>query len=564
MDSLSVLVGGKAGDGIAEAGRMLAYVLNQLGYSLYEHIDSPSLIRGGHNFVIVRADSRRIGAHRDHINILIALNRETVDRHSWRLEEGAVVVYDTEAIDGDDLPRGALRTAIPIGAILREEGALPVMRNSVILGAFCRAVAIPWEALEEVVIRHQPKATELNLRVARRGYDQAGERLTLRPQHGRPRPIMAGLEAVGLGLVEAGLRAYTAYPMTPSSGLLHFLAEHAPRFRLKVYQPEGEIAVMLMALGHAFAGERVAVGTSGGGFSLMVEGLSLTGQAELPVVVVLGQRAGPSTGLPTYTAQSDLDFAISAGQGEFPRAVVAPADAEQAYAWSTLSLDLAWRYQVPVIVLGDRTLNDNTRSFYDEEVPTLPRMKETDWDGAPMDEEVDQAYKRYLITDDGISPLAFPGRSGAVVKGNSYAHDEWGVTTEDPDMTRRMQEKWLRKGAAMARELEGLPTVNVYGDPRATAAVVTWGSPTGALREIGELAGIRVVQPVVLWPFPTRRLTEALVGCGLVAVAEVNATGQWANLMERHGFRVDARINRYDGRPWSVGELRRRVEEVLA
>jgi len=543
---------------------MVGYVLNQLGYSVYQHIDSPSLIRGGHNFVSVRADSRRIGAHRDQMDVLVALNQETMDRHSWRLKEGAVVVYDGEAIDGDDLPPGALGVAIPIGDILREEGALPVMRNSVVLGAFCKTVAVPWSVLEEIIVRHQPKATDLNLKVARRGYDQAVERATLDSHGSRPRPLMAGLEAVGLGLVEAGLRAYVAYPMTPSSGLLHFLAGQAPRFQLKVYQPEGEIAVMLMALGHAFAGERVAVGTSGGGFSLMVEGLSLAGQTELPIVVVLGQRTGPSTGLPTYTAQSDLDFAVSAGQGEFPRVVIAPADVEQAYAWSKLGLDLAWRYQVPVFVLGDRTLDDNVCSFSDAEVPVLPRMAEVDWDGVPTGDDPDQAYQRYLITDDGISPLAFPGRSGAVVKGNSYTHDEWGITTEDPGTTGRMQEKWLRKGAAMERELDSLPLVNVYGDPEASSAVVTWGSPTGALREIGELMGVRIVQPVVLWPFPQRQLAAVLGGCERVAVAEVNATGQLANQMERYGLPVNARINRYDGRPWSVGELQRRVEEVFA
>ena len=566
MDSFSVLIGGRAGDGIAEAGRMIALVLNQLGYHLYQHVDSPSLIRGGHTFVIVRAHRRRISAHRDHLNVLIALNEETVKRHEWRLKDEPVVVYDSEAIAAPSLPSRArpLRTGVPIAAIIREEGGLPVMRNTVILGAFCKALAIPWAVLEEVITRHQSKATELNLKVARRGYDLAAEQLLIHLPGGVPRPILTGLQAMGLGLIAGGLQAYAGYPMTPSSGLLHFLAEQAPGLGLKVYQPEGEIAVMLMALGHAYAGERVAVGTSGGGFSLMVEGLSLAGQAELPIVISLGQRTGPSTGLPTYTAQSDLDFAISAGQGEFPRAVIAPGDVEQAYAWSTLALDLAWRYQLPVIVLGDRTLNDNAQSFVAEEAPRLPRLSQVEWDGTAIDPRPDLGYKRYSLTDDGISPLAFAGREGAVVKVNSYTHDEWGATTEDPVTTARMQEKWLRKGRAMAQELDGLPLVNVYGDAGATEAVVTWGSPTGALREIGELAGVRVVQPVVLWPPPVRQLRDALSGAHRVAVAEVNATGQLANLLERHGLRVDTRINRYDGRPWAVGELHRRIQEVLA
>lgn len=566
MDSFSVLVGGKAGDGIAEAGRMIAQVLNRLGYFLYQHVDSPSLIRGGHTFVLVRAARRRISAPRAEVSVLIALNRETITRHDWRLEDQGVVLYDSGLIDAGTLPPRAHSASlgIPLELILDEEGGLPVMRNTVILGAFCKALAIPWALVEETIVAHQPKVTELNVKVARRGYELAREVLTAEMSGAAPRPLLAGTDAIGLGLAAADLRAYLGYPMTPTSGLLHFFAQEAPRFALKVYQPEGEIAVMLMALGHVYAGERAAVGTSGGGFALMVEGLSLAAQAELPIVVVLGQRTGPSTGLPTYTAQSDLDFAISAGHGEFPRAVIAPADAEQAYAWSALALDLAWHCQVPVIVLGDRTLNDNSQSFCEEAVPSLPRPAPVEWDGAPMDPQPDLAYKRYLLTDDGISPLAFPGREGAIVKANSYTHDEWGITTEDPERTARMQEKWLRKGRTLAGVLDALPLVNVSGDPQATTAVVTWGSPTGALREVGEALGLRIVQPVVLWPFPARQLAAALAGAERVVAAEVNAGGQLANLMAGRGLPVHVRINRYDGRPWTVGELQRELEEVPA
>lgn len=566
MDSFSVLIGGKAGDGITEAGTMVAHLLDELGYRLYRHVDSPSLIRGGHNFVIVRAHRERISAHRDHINVLIALTSETLEKHEWRLKQRPVTVFDNESIEPESLPAGAhpFRTGIPVKTILEQEEAPPVMRNTAILGAFCKAISIPWMTLEDVITRYQPKMTELNLKVARRGYDLATEKLLIHLPGGGPLPVMTGLEATGLGLIRGGLEAYASYPMTPASGLLHFLAKQAPRFGLKVVQPEGEIAAMLMALGHAYAGERAAVGSAGGGFALMVEGLSLAGQAELPVVVALGQRPAPSTGLPTYTSQADLEFALTAGHGEFPRAVIAPADVEQAYAWSTLAMDLAWKYQVPVILLGDRTLNDNSQSFFAGEVPDLPRFAPKHWDGSPMDEDPDLAYKRYAITDDGVSPLAFPGREGAMVKANSYTHDEFGVTTEDAEMTVAMQDKWLRKGRAMAEELDTLPQVNVYGEPDDPLTVVTWGSPTGALREIAGLTDLRVVQPVVLWPFPERQLREALEGSEKVVVVEMNATGQLANLLRRHGLPVHGTLLRYDGRPWGVGELRMRVEEELS
>ncbi len=565
MDSFSVLIGGKAGDGITEAGGMIAHLMNAIGYRLFRHVEAPSLIRGGHNFVIVRAHRQRISAHRDHVNVLIALNAETIERHEWRLKQRPITVFDSEAIKPAGLPASLhpFRTGIPVKTILEQEEAPPVMRNSAILGAFCKAISIPWEVLEDVIMRYQPKKTELNLKVARRGYDLATEKLMVDLPGGVAQPILSGLEAVGLGLVRGGLKAYASYPMTPATGLLHFLARHAPRFELKVVQPEGEIAAMLMALGLAYAGERAAVGTSGGGFALMVEGLSMAGQAELPVVVVLGQRPGPSTGLPTYTSQTELEFALTAGQGEFPRAIIAPGDVEQAYAWSTLAMDLAWKYQLPVIVLGDRTLHDSSQSFDMGAVPELPRLRQLDWDGAPMNDDPDLAYQRYLITDDGVSPLAFPGREGAVVKANSYTHDEYGVTTEDPEMTVRMQDKWLRKGRAMAEELDALQLVNVYGDPGAARTVVTWGSPVGALREIGELIGVRVVQPVVLWPFPARQLEAAVAGSERTVVVEMNATGQFAGLMRRYGLHVDAAVNRYDGRPFGVGELRAKVEGAL-
>lgn len=565
MDSFSVLIGGKAGDGITEAGAMIARLLNELGYRQYRHVVSPSLIRGGHNYVIVRAHRERISAHRDHINVLIALTQETIDRHEWRLKRRPITVFDNETITPTSLPPmlHPLRTGIPVKTILEQEEAPPVMRNSAILGAFCKAVSIPWEVLQDVITRFQPKMTDLNLRVARRGYDLATEKLMIHLPASDPRPLVTGLEASGLGLLRGGLRFYAGYPMTPASGLLHFLAKQAPRFGTTVVQPEGEIAAMMMALGQAYAGRRSAVGTSGGGFALMVEGLSLAGQAELPVVVVLGQRPGPATGLPTYTAQGDLEFALTAGHGEFPRFVVAPGDVEQAYAWSTLALDVAWKYQAPAIVLCDRTLNDNSQTLCADAVPQLPRLEPLVWDGTPAGGAGAPTYKRYLLADGGISPLAFPGRPGAVVKANSYTHDEHGVTTEDPAVTVAMQDKWLSKERALAEELEGLPTVNVYGDPASPLSVVTWGSPAGALREIGELTGIRVVQPVVLWPFPRLQLATALAGSDRVVVVEHNATGQFERLMERHGLPADDHVRRYDGRPFGVGELQRRVQEVL-
>ena len=242
MDSFSVLIGGKAGDGITQAGSMIAHLLNELGYRLRTYVDSPSLIRGGHNFVIVRAHRGRIAAHRDHINVMIRATPDTLERHEWRLKPRPITVFDNQTIDPTSLPSVAhpVRTGIPVKTILEQEQAPSVMRNSAILGAFCKAMAIPWETLEDVIRRYQPKQTELNLRVARRGFDLATEKLLIDlpgggPATGDDRP--GGEPAWASSAAASGV--YAGYPMTPASGLLHFLAREAPRFELKVVRAGG-------------------------------------------------------------------------------------------------------------------------------------------------------------------------------------------------------------------------------------------------------------------------------------------------------------------------------------
>jgi len=353
MDNFSTLIGGIAGDGINEAGATVGRLFSRLGYCIYMYYDYPSLIRGGHNFSLVRASRHRIGTHLDEVDVLIALNQETLENHAFRLTDNSFVIYDADKVNYSLKQKGC---GLPISGILKEEGALPIMKNTCILGGFCKVVGVEWAVLEEVLKKHIPKNLELNLKVAKRGYDSAEEFCSVEKLNSPALPILLGNQAIALGLIKAGLQAYVAYPMTPSSSLLDFMARFAPDFGLKVVHPENEIAVMLMAQGFAYAGLKAAVGTSGGGFCLMTEGLSLAGMAEMPVVIMMGQRTGPSTGLPTYTSQSDLHFILNAGQGEFPRFVVSPGDAKEAYYWSGVALNMAWKYQVPAFILGDKTV----------------------------------------------------------------------------------------------------------------------------------------------------------------------------------------------------------------
>jgi 2-oxoglutarate ferredoxin oxidoreductase subunit alpha len=553
MKDFSTLIGGIAGEGINEAGMAIGRLFNRLGYRIFMYYDYQSLIRGGHNFSVVRASEHKIGVHMDRVDAIIALNQETMTLHKKRLKEGSIVIYDSENVKVDEPKARAF--GLPLSAILKEEEALAIMGNSCLIGGFCKATGIAWRILEEVVRSLVPKEADLNLKVARRGYDAAGEIMKI-DALGRPGlPILTGNQAIGLGLTKAGLEAYVAYPMTPSSSVLHFLASHAAEFGLKVVHPENEIAVMLMSLGLAYGGVKTAVGTSGGGFCLMTEGLSLSGMAELPAVIFLAQRTGPSTGVPTYTGQGNLHFVLSAGHGEFPRLVVAPGDAEEAYLWSGAALNLAWKYQLPSFILTDKSLSESLYSFDIAAAGELEEEEPAIWNG-------EGDYSRYCYTDTGVSPMAYPLRAGAIVKVNGYVHDQLGITTEDPRITKETSDKRLLKGQSLARELEGYETVKVYG--QGSTALLCWGSNKGVCMEAGEDLGFKVIQLLVLSPFPAGRLGEALTGTQKLIDVECNSTAQLARLAALYGFKADNLVLKYDGRPFSLEDLQGELQRVGA
>ena len=554
-DEFSILIGGKAGEGINQAGSIVARILSQLGYRIYIYLDYPSLIRGGHNFSIIRASKNKMATHLNKVDFVLALNQDSVDLHKNRLKDNSVIVYDSDSVKSESLPAGRQGLALPLGKIIKEAGAPAIMRNSCIIGGLCRATGIKWEILEKVFKKSIPKKTDLNLKVARRGYDEAKELVRIEVQSQNSLPALTGNEAIGLGLIKGGLNAYIAYPMTPASSILHFLAMRSEDFSLKVIHPENEIAVVLMALGFSYAGEKAAVGTSGGGFCLMTEGLSLAGMAELPIVIVVSQRPGPSTGVPTYTAQSDLHFVLNAGQGEFARFVVAPGDAEEAYLWSQVALNISWKYQIPSIILVDKALSEGTYSFDVDSVEGLEVEKPLLWDRK-------QPYKRYLNTETGMSPLTFVPDKEAIIKVNSYAHDEYGITTEEPQKVSMMQDKCLRKEKYLIEELEEKDAVKVYGKKSASCALLCWGSNKGVCIELAESLGLKVIQPVVLSPFPVKQFREALKGTKKIIVVENNATAQLLRLINAYGFNADEKILKYDGRPFSLDELEKEVSKM--
>jgi len=550
MKEISILVGGKAGDGIRQAGHVIARLLNRIGYRIFFYDDYPSLIRGGHNFSIIRASEKRIVAHKETVDVIVALNQDGVNNHKHRLNTGGIILYDSNKADAEGL-------GIDFMDIVKKFDGKPIMRNTAAIGALAGVLNIEWSVLEKVIKDAVEHEIDLNLKIARNAYDRIETPLTSVPKlDQKALPLVSGNEAIALGAVKAGLNMYIAYPMTPASAILHYLAAQEKELGVVTVHPESEIGVALMALGAAYAGARAMVGTSGGGFALMTEALSLAGQGELPMVIVEAQRPGPSTGVPTYTMQGDLNFVIHAGHGEILRVVLAPGDAEEAFYTAGLAMNLAWKFQIPAFVLSDKHLSESIFSFeadLDKVKPENPLL----WNNQGE-------YKRYLDTQNGISPLAFPGNPSAIIKATSYEHDESGITTEESETISRMQRKRLRKRKTLEDELKKYETVNVYGNPDSQTVLLCWGSTKGACLEVAEALNIKVVQPLILEPLPVDALKKALSGADKIIDAEVNAAGQLAKLISSHGICIDHMILRFDARPFTVDVLLDNVKEVLS
>ena len=363
--------------------------------------------------------------------------------------------------------------------------------------------------------------------------------------------LISGNESLSLGAMAAGCKFMAAYPMTPSTGIITYLAGKAREFGLVVEQAEDEIAAINMAIGASFAGVRAMVATSGGGFSLMVEALGLVGMTETPLVIIEAQRPGPSTGLPTRTAQADLEFVLHASQGEFPRAIFAPATAEDAF-WSVVkAFNVAEKYQVPVIIMSDQHLADSylTCKKFDLNKVKIER-------GIISDAELTKIkdYRRHRFTPSGISPRAFPSQKGRIVITDSDEHDEDGHLTEDLEMGKKMVQKRLKKIEALATEIE---PPQVYPHENAQIILIGWGSTYGALREavdilIDQGMNVSLMHFQEIWPFPTQFVTSILSKVKQSFCVENNATGQLAHIIRAEtGRKVTGKILKFDGRPFS-------------
>ncbi|MBS3957404.1 MAG: 2-oxoacid:acceptor oxidoreductase subunit alpha [Clostridiales bacterium] len=571
-----IKIGGPAGFGIKAAGQTLARLFVRAGYETFDLTEYPSLIKGGHNSYHLRVSAEEIHSHVEPVDVLVALDRQSIELHLGELTEGAAIIFDPGAVDIEtiaDIPELVCVVPVPLDDIVRESGGKKIMRNTAALGAVLGYVGFPLEHLTDSIRRQfahkEPEIAEQNVACATAGYVYAAKNecafpFALAPRERNDERILVdGNESVGLAALAAGIGMYCAYPMTPASSLLHFMAHHGERDGVIVKHTEDEIAAMNMVVGAAFGGARAMCATSGGGFSLMVEAFGLAGVSESAVVVGLFTRPGPATGMPTWTEQSDLRFAIHASQGEFPRVVLAPGDHDDAFTLTWHAFNLADILQTPVIILGDTYLSDNRRSTapFDASNVAIDR-------GELICEGEVSDYLRYRVTPSGVSPRALPGVRGAEQIVNSYEHDEsgYGAAGEIPENRIAQNEKRMRK-LALARTL--VPPPATFGPEDADLSVLVFGTTKMPVREAmrwleREGVTVNLMQVVTVWPFPADEVSAFLGKAKRSAIVEGNYTGQLQSLVREHCLTdVDHTLRRYDGRPFSPEQIVAFVKEVL-
>jgi len=557
---LTIMVGGAAGQGLQVIGQVLSRSLARTGFHVFANQEYESRIRGGHSFFQIRASTSRVDAQHDTVDILVALNEETIRLHEGQTAPHGLVMYDSDLIKTEY--SGGQYLPLPLSTLSMEIADSKRMANTVAVGATWSAMGMDVQVVEGVLEtifgRRGADIVEKNVQVVRAGYERGAkvrtEALALEAPGGPARLLLSGNEAVALGAIAAGCKFYTAYPMSPSTGVMEFLAGHGSEFGIVVEQAEDEIAAINMAIGASFMGARSMTGTSGGGFALMAEGLGLAGIAEIPLVIFEAQRPGPATGMPTRTGQGDLLFLTFASQDEFPRIVLAPTTPESAFQLTTLAFNLADRHQTPVFVLSDHHL---AASYWTVDgLPTDDLIVDRG-ELAAAEDLASEDYLRYRLTPSGLSPRAWPGQGTALVISTGDEHDESGHISEEAESRTRMVDKRWRK----MENLSAGPGLEADIQEGAATVLLGWGSTYGAIREAAErlrAEGERIswVQLHRLWPFPSEALTGLLHGHENVVVVENNSMGQMARLMRMEtGIQATEQIHKYDGRPFSPQDI---------
>jgi 2-oxoglutarate/2-oxoacid ferredoxin oxidoreductase subunit alpha len=575
--SFAVGVGGAAGQGVATPGDIFAKIFSRRGLHLNAYNAYQSIIRGGHTFLTIRTGPDKISNMGDRIDLLIPLNQDTMDRHLGLLSAGGACLYNADLIQPGTPAAGVQMCPIPVSK-LADISKNKVAQNTLAIGAALSMMGVGFPALESVLAeqfrKKEQKVIDENVGLARAGYDYATQNFKPfewpLPMTETRYAVLSGNAALAMGGAAAGVKFYSAYPMSPSTGVLHWMAEHARKAEIMVRQVEDEIGVINMAIGAAHVGVRAMCATSGGGFALMSEGLGLAAQAEIPIVVIDCQRAGPSTGVPTKTEQGDLWQMLGAAFGDYPRVIAAPLDIGDCFKLIPEIFNIADRFQCPGIVLCDLLLSEGRLSVDPKELdfhPVIDRGELITSNGSGDHE----TYKRYKITESGVSPRAIPGVPGHTHTVSSDEHDEDGVLISDEYTNtvkrRAMMEKRMRKMDGIAAMV---PLPQLQGPANADVTLIGWGSTYGVIDEACELLreeGVSANHLPIRWLVPLHgdAILDLLKGARHTIIVENNYSGQFARyLRSETSFVPKGHIRKYDGEPFMPHHIVEAVRDQLA
>ncbi len=565
-EDFSIVLSGEAGQGLQTLEQLITRVFKLSGYYVFSYSEFMSRIRGGNNSTQIRISAKRVASYRRRIDIFVPLHTGALERFHDRITPETVILGDSTSMNSSYTDKTHPIIDVPIVSIAKELGG-EVYINVILVGLFSGLFCLEKNLIEDQIGRFFSKAgddrTQKNIEAVRKGYDQgshllkAGQVLPIleRSEQVTKELLMNGVDAIGIGGLLGGCTFVSSYPMSPSTNLLIFFSKHAKEFGLVVEQAEDEISAVNMALGSWYAGGKALVTTSGGGYALMVEGLSLAGGIESPLVIHLGQRPGPATGLPTRTEQADLEHALYSGHGEFPRLILAPGTVKEGFDLARHAFYMADKYQIPVFILTDQHYLEST---YTVEMLDIPAQLH---EGFVV--ETDAGYKRYRLTDNGVSPRGIPGFGSGFVCVDSDEHDEEGYITEDLQMRTAMVDKRLRKFKSM--EPESIPPT-LIGSEDSRHLVVGWGSTFNVVKESldilkgGDLAFLHFSQVYPLWP----KAAEIIRRFEKRIIIENNATAQFGKLIRQQtGIEFEGRILKYDGLPFMLEEVVEKLEALL-
>ena len=570
----ALAIGGEAGQGIATPGDILARIIVRRGLNLSTYNAYQSIVRGGHIFLTMRISDAEVENHGDKLDLLLCLNQDTMDRHQRLMGPGSRIVYNSDSVTPGSHDNGADLCGLPVGELTESRNRL--VQNTVGMGAIASLMGIDFSVLEEsLTLRFQRRGQEMvdeNVRVARAGYDYSEEHFKpfdqSPPDGGKPLAVWSGNDALAMGAAAAGCKFYAAYPMSPASGVLHWMAANARNLGIMVRQVEDEIGVANMVVGAAQAGTRSMCATSGGGFALMTEAVGAAAMMEIPVVFINVMRAGPSTGVPTKTEQGDLWQVLGASQGDFERIIVAPSDSLDAFNTMPEVFNLTDKYQCPAIVISDLYISEGRFSVDPDLINMHPGIDR----GALITEPSDtDGYLRYKDTESGISPRALSGLEGYVHLVATDEHDEDSTLISDeftnPHKRRQMVEKRARKFDNILGDIQG-PVLE--GSPDADVTLIGWGSTKGIIDEAaGSLnaSGVSTSCLHIKWmvPFHGDEIMTILSKAKRTIIVENNFSGQFARyLRSETGFAADGHIRKYDGEPFMPHHIVDGVNALIA